>query len=488
MTMDSSSTRTVSRRAHSTTLDNPWSLIDSDANGKSMGELFRSLPVEIQTEIFVFAVNPLTCLSTHSLPQPTILSQVCKTWKTLATSTPHIWSSFAFELPREADLTVSRQRQIVNRMQYWLERSCHHPLDFTLTQQRSVRNRNQPEHAEILLLTLLSHSSRWHHVRVSIWNDDLANAFNDRGNRFPLLRSLTIDPTISKTRSPFSFKSLEGSWLQLSTVHLVNYRQPPPIDQALRILTSAPNIESFTANLLCDSVSRKYEEGDIRLPNLTHMHLIFQYVDGIPRPKAVFEDVMRNCLSFLTSLSMNALRSFSLEWDIECTDHSCIQLGSTASETLVVFLRTIGLTLQELSFLYLPIDDGTLLDCLAHTPFLKYLQLKYSLVDDEPTPVNDKFLGGLTLPDSSRQEHSTVPLPLLATVKLETCGISLTAERLARFVRSRMDGHDLRIGRLERLELLTQRPLYVQYPPELTEFTHRLDIFSRIARGPVLVS
>ncbi|KAF8632430.1 hypothetical protein AX17_004871 [Amanita inopinata Kibby_2008] len=437
-----------------------------------LGDLFLGLPVELQTEVFLQAVPPLSLIVPGN--PCIVISHVCKAWRALALSVPQLWTSFAFDLPRDNEISTDRRIRSISLLKLWLQRSRSCVLDFRIMQDPAHRGPRQPEHGAILLMVLLSHSRRWRNAELSIWDDNIAAAMNDHETGFPLLRSLSLRTEISKTMHPFYFRSSSIPWKQITELHLVNYRLPPSMKQVIRILSQAMNVQSCTVNMTCDVIERI--GGQITLPSLSQLHIIVQIGDGSPYGTSSVETDVGNCVSFLESLSLAALRGLRLEWQMYSAE-SALRTTSITSERLVSFCKGIGSTLEQFSLTYLPISDHTLLQCLACLPLVTELELKYPLGLRPYNPFTDYLLCGLTLPKSTHFEDSNVGvLPRLRTAKFENRGDCFNPESVITFLQSRMDDKHCAQSRLEFLELFTAVPVFEQLPRRLDEWKDRLDI------------
>ncbi|KAJ3880130.1 hypothetical protein F5051DRAFT_324440, partial [Lentinula edodes] len=90
----------------------------------------RKLPVEIISEIFLQCLPEVDTLSfmrpePHPDQAPLLLTQVCRSWRSIAIATPRLWSTLIIN----ASNGSSSHCEITK---LWLDRSRNVPLTFTL--------------------------------------------------------------------------------------------------------------------------------------------------------------------------------------------------------------------------------------------------------------------------------------------------------------------------------------------------------------------
>ncbi|KAJ7488860.1 hypothetical protein FB451DRAFT_1125105 [Mycena latifolia] len=99
-------------------LEKAKSDVQSDLN--SILDPMAKLPVEISSDIF------MRCLSEDAIPTPDptvaplLFLNVCRSWNTIAISTPSLWAGIRLESPR------------TELMKLWLSRAHNHPLSISL--------------------------------------------------------------------------------------------------------------------------------------------------------------------------------------------------------------------------------------------------------------------------------------------------------------------------------------------------------------------
>ncbi|KAJ7068631.1 hypothetical protein C8F01DRAFT_1247128 [Mycena amicta] len=139
-----------------------------------------TLPNEIVSEIFIHYLPPYpACPPLLGDGSPTKLAQICRRWRNIAHSTPHLWRAIElFEAPyRHPGLQMSLARD-------WLRRSRSLPLSLLLNAP--------PKHHNGLSL-LLEHRARWEHVLLELDSQRLGPNNSPGPAPMPLLRELSIE-------------------------------------------------------------------------------------------------------------------------------------------------------------------------------------------------------------------------------------------------------------------------------------------------------
>ncbi|KAK1222641.1 hypothetical protein PQX77_014502 [Marasmius sp. AFHP31] len=162
--------------------------------------VFR-LPPEVLAMIFSLSMDPPTAENADGFrgPRPPTsldptkhpwgLSQVCRSWRQLALSTPNSWSFVSFTIPSggegEQSLVVSLTR--CNRLQLQLQRSADLPLDITV----EIPNPNSPS-LERFLSPLCYNSPRWRHLSIELHGDLFLPWMSSITGRLQTLQSLHV--------------------------------------------------------------------------------------------------------------------------------------------------------------------------------------------------------------------------------------------------------------------------------------------------------
>ncbi|TFK40322.1 hypothetical protein BDQ12DRAFT_680744 [Crucibulum laeve] len=109
------------------------------------------LPYELLVEIFIHCLPKHPFIIPSRVQAPLVLTQICREWRTIALSTPTLWSSLHINYH-------DRSKDIPSTI-LWLSRSGDRPLSISLS-----IDFNEQRHQGILDV-LSAHSHRWQHVR-----------------------------------------------------------------------------------------------------------------------------------------------------------------------------------------------------------------------------------------------------------------------------------------------------------------------------------
>ncbi|KAJ7488846.1 hypothetical protein FB451DRAFT_1125082, partial [Mycena latifolia] len=99
-------------------LEKAKSDVQSDLN--SILDPMAKLPVEISSDIFMRCLSDDPIPTPDSTAAPLLFLNVCRSWNTIAISTPSLWAGIRLESPR------------TELMKLWLSRARNHPLSISL--------------------------------------------------------------------------------------------------------------------------------------------------------------------------------------------------------------------------------------------------------------------------------------------------------------------------------------------------------------------
>ncbi|KAJ7253533.1 hypothetical protein C8J57DRAFT_1473852 [Mycena rebaudengoi] len=122
----------------------------------------RRLPEDVVRAIFEACLPTSRNAIVSGDECPLLLCQICRVWRSLALSTPPIWTSLHVVVPPQSKL-----RDLAEMLSLWLSRSGVLPLSISLVFSRVSE---VGVDASPLLSALLAHVRRWKHVRLSISN------------------------------------------------------------------------------------------------------------------------------------------------------------------------------------------------------------------------------------------------------------------------------------------------------------------------------
>ncbi|KAF7375523.1 F-box domain-containing protein [Mycena sanguinolenta] len=207
-----------------------------------------SLPVETTTEIFRRCIPAQSNLGKSSSEAPWVLAQVCRRWRQIALSTPHLWQSLFF---RDGEAPIEL-------LHLWLSRSGRLPLKLDLA---SV----DPSRAASLMETSLLHCHRWQDVKFGLPSGSFSG-LDLRGVSLPLLHSISLhsvlwtgEPIVdifAITDAP-SLRHVDVSvlphvtfnvpWAPLTTLTLLHRI---PLTQCMSLLEECRNLVNLTVSTI----------------------------------------------------------------------------------------------------------------------------------------------------------------------------------------------------------------------------------------------
>ncbi|KAK7054702.1 hypothetical protein VNI00_003165 [Paramarasmius palmivorus] len=448
----------------------------------------RRLPRDVLAEIF------LQCLPRDHLPvrsvaeAPLLLTNICRSWREIAITTPRLWRAIHFVFPTLAgfytldDSFRSFFRAQKEGLELWLNRSgsvslvisCYmHVSDPKL---RAVRS--ELETMYIQLLELLSYQSqRWKSFYCKGLPAEVISAMCNI--EAPRLNSLFLEnngysfgnPSMSLEAPNFPFHAVARA-PTLRVLHLRYERVDPftlPIQwDGLTDLTlypaSSPNTHISVVNptemlhrlaqtccalrrlklglaLPLDSL-QDVELGTQTWPHLSELHITLTILDSGATLPSMFKGMFN-------VIATPVLSRFAFILSVGISNPPQLM----AEAPFLDFLARSGCQIKVFE-LDAPMTDKALMDCLEYMPFLTTLHLNdlyrpYSHgvdVDEDdlgipepfPTTFSREFFHALTPTASSSQGALC---PQLTVVTLKRCVVNHTDELVA-FAQSRCGQHD----------------------------------------------
>ncbi|KAJ7772539.1 hypothetical protein DFH07DRAFT_163499 [Mycena maculata] len=258
------------------------------------------MPRDIWEEIFLHYLPPSpgpdvpVCNRASTTPihltAPLILLQVCRAWRTVALSLPHLWSSLSVVVH------TGRAFPPLNIASDWLQRSGNLPLELSLCQTNESEG-NQ-DVADDMLALYMRYLTRWRDVRLDIANPTYGSALQPSADLHApllemfhlttcwrltpneeimqdLLKMLEVAPMLSS----FSVSRLSDlivsststvaiPWTQLTRLDLGFI---PSVSACLSIMSGCPKLES--CNLIVDPEEGPLPAVPVVLPALTSLEL-----------------------------------------------------------------------------------------------------------------------------------------------------------------------------------------------------------------------
>ncbi|KAF7352126.1 F-box domain-containing protein [Mycena venus] len=389
----------------------------------------RRLPEDVMRAIFTASLSSTRNPAISADEAPLLLCRICKSWRSIALSTPRLWAAIHIVVPDPL-----RLQRLANWLVIWFERSgvvpLHISMVFSRTSESSLRDISP------ILSALTAVARRWRDIELPLPGHLLAGSrlLSLSPDEVPLLekvnisqydestmagsaflateslRSLTIPATLDCRGIPVSWRYLRhlnitqgASWGSRFTcpVALAVLRQCTALQTCEFGLTDIAGendlipTEEFSLPQLRhlsitrhDPMHRSHLFGAVTLPNLESLHYEVRNNDQSAQPE----------LPRLLP-STPSLQSFT------------IQAPGLGSESLLEVLSHLP-TLKNLAILAEPCKNTDL-------PF-----------DWSHSPMEEKFLDRLSL------GSATVICPLLESIQLQNFHAA-SDETLFQFIRSR---------------------------------------------------
>jgi F-box-like len=317
------------------------------------------LPPELLSTIFIFCLpEDWRSSSCRPLHAPMLLTQICGQWRSVAVSTPLLWSCISFEY---WPVKMATKTPL---LETWLLRSGGSTLSIRLHEVRV--------HITSLILP---YSNRFQHLHITL-PTSMLDQISVIQDRLDLLETLTIDTVDDATWRDDSLNVVSNSRSQchafysaprLRDVH-IGYGTSPRmlslpwaqltncladscnIDECLHILSQSSQL--IKCKLECSFKRRviSYAGGMLQLPNLLYLHLVTWINPGI----------------LFDSIALPAACSIRIDY---------MDIFSWPQSSFVSLLSRSLWSLSTLIFDTIPLTDTDLIRCLQETPFLKQLEV-----------------------------------------------------------------------------------------------------------------
>ena len=303
------------------------------------------LPVEITSEIFILCAPLMSRTMTlyqvdvdrdfqHDISIPLRLSSVCRLWRSIAHSTPVLWTSFRIYIP-------SRNfPEPLQQAQQWLSRSGQLPLSIQISSDRLASiNLLDPLVYELIDL-VNSCSHRWGSLDLSA-HQYLLPLFSKSTT---ILKAVTV--LSSGYFNPFCDWLLGIHWNNIThfTARFID------VGQALEILRVFPQLQE------CSFIDFRGGD-DLPLPSsphhLTHLETLLVHIE-----EPVLDDLLNN-------ISAPSLKTFHYDG----SDHSL------SCDSIFTFLNRSGCLLNTFSLKHVDIITEEIISLLFAMPYLETLIL-----------------------------------------------------------------------------------------------------------------
>ncbi|TFK40354.1 hypothetical protein BDQ12DRAFT_680803 [Crucibulum laeve] len=191
----------------------------------------RRLPPELLSEIFLHCVQPCDQFVKPSPKEaPMLLGQICASWRTLALSTPRLWSSLELCRTWSSFNGKSSVHDAAALMKLWLERSGQRPLSISIRDDLL----EDPTVRELFIRV----TPRWQHILIDVPRSVTSPLFSPHEHASQL-ESVTVRS--SKGLEPAQVENMSLTLLAAQRLQYFNWDnselESTPINMAWSALT-----------------------------------------------------------------------------------------------------------------------------------------------------------------------------------------------------------------------------------------------------------
>ncbi|KAJ6625739.1 hypothetical protein B0H10DRAFT_2211631 [Mycena sp. CBHHK59/15] len=388
------------------------------------------LPIELWDIIFDHSLAETPAPSRADAPLN--VSQVCRRWRNIAVSNPHLWAGLAITTTRRHTERGPALEALWRLVQLWLRRAAARPLSVSLTHTEALKSTLAAfSPIPLLLTTILAHASHLRTLDLCI-PEAFLFPLESPDLYLPVLAHLKIaapwpclaapDTALPIAHAPrlrtlalrdVTFAPIDAhDYTQLTALTLLPAAHAPAavwsVDDALACLAAAPRLHTLRT-CISDTLPRRRTL--VHSESLRDLSLEFR---DTPTPGAFFS------LLYTPRLRGLAVRG-----------------GARAGAwPHAQFLAYLGATpaLRALHLAHLPLFETQVLECVRRVPALTHLVLEARL----QRGVGDTLLSGLTLGGGEACGGGVArAAPGLRSVEFRHCGKRCTEAALMRMVESR---------------------------------------------------
>ncbi|KII85121.1 hypothetical protein PLICRDRAFT_332337 [Plicaturopsis crispa FD-325 SS-3] len=372
----------------------------------------QDLPLEMISRIFIHCLPPETYVRPSQNAAPLLLTQICRSWRRVAISTPQLWRSLDIHVFRE------EERPILDMFHAWVARSGQLPLSLSFSQTLEA---GQPLR-DALNAAFVDLMHRWRDITFTAGGRASLNSERVLGEA-PLLREFVIKlPSDDPVYLPFSsapnlqrftwigpgnYTIFQG--LPLANLTKVTFFPSISMDEAISLVRACIVLEEC---VLGEMDTRNC--APLRTP-LTHpaLRLLYITTEGLVDP-------------FLDSLVLPALESFSVR------HHRPPPTVRWSSRSLEDLYDRSKFALRSLDLVSTNVGEMDLVRCLM----AQHDSLNSLSIDTYPfvASVGEHLLRQLTHPDAL--------CPRLESIMFSYCvDHSVALEIMMGMVRSRVSAY-----------------------------------------------
>ena len=332
-------------------------------SGTHLLTIDKRLPPEIMSEIFTIVtmrnLDDFGFKKNTSTPSPLSLTLVCRSWRSIAQSTPALWTSLRIYIP------YRNIPQHIQDIQQWISRSGQLPLSIQVHRHPSALLESLDPLVDELINLVKSCSHRWESLEIKL-DAELLLRFCDSISGPSILKTLILAPPrayVKGFRKPFNTGAPLSSPIYVSlssstvwplgicwdnVTHFTARRMDA--GQALEILRLSPQLQEFT-------LSGLWRANDGDLPSSPVLRTRLETLHAYLTLHSVSHQIMEN----ITSPSLKHLN---------CMGH---QLSASS---IINFLDRSGCSLETFSLRDAAINEGDIIHLLSAMPHLETLTLE----------------------------------------------------------------------------------------------------------------
>ncbi|KAJ6463501.1 hypothetical protein C8R45DRAFT_911712 [Mycena sanguinolenta] len=408
----------------------------------------RRIPHDVLLEIFCACLPSEHNAVVDPAEAPLVLGRICKHWRSVAYSSPILWSTIHIPSPHHRFIPPKILLRLEKIVEEWLKRSATCPLSISLCDYHNVV---APDHFDQhpFVRQLLPFSQRLRHLALT-GDPELLHPLLRLGSEdLPLLQSLAMEyrgpfpdipnafhlPTLKDVAicimAPVPPRSLPLRWSQLTKLHLecepLGAEGGLDLSEAFNVLRMCPILVDCEIRVTLDSGDADVilDTSPILLPHLRHLvlkgwHILFQ--------------------KWISHLVVPNLRS--------------LRVGETFGRDMATSLPrdgSLSVTIDSQHFTQSSVDQ-----LFRSFPLISHLRL--SSVAPGGVSVDDGFLAFLGSPHN----------PCLALTNITILGWNLNVSdaALLAFVKARM----VMPTHLQQIRIDLHRPMELDIMPELQSF------------------
>jgi len=374
----------------------------------------RRLPPELLAEIFRYCLPEDQFIKPAPFQAPLLICQICATWRSVAISTPQLWSALQISC-RNATGNVAPM------MDLWLSRSANYPLSISIAESDAI--------GPAVFDVFIRYSFRWQHIQLYLLRREqgVTVTFAESEGRVPLLETFKLHSKrgVSEAqRQRLSAVLMSSQRLREVSWHNVDYISPfmaVPWAQLTRLTLDTVLSENQCLGILdqCQNlelVSLKHIEFSKPLSSRSPVLL--------PKLSSLIIGTSVAIDTFLDYMVLPVLREFELSMSVETT---------WPQSSFLSLLDRSQCLLEKMAFHFVPICEEDLLQCLRRT---NDTLVELTIQSDGQSIITDALLHLLTY-QFFHGENTTCLSPRLEALNLYNC-ILYSEGTLSSMVQSRL--------------------------------------------------